>query len=150
MNRKMREYTTELLALVINVLTALVVVLVNRFSPISDEIQFVVVVMVVSITAILLVFKKDIIEKVDERIGLYQLFDNIDDKDLREKGIEHLRVFRTKLDELSRGLLIGQSPELLIFLGEKIAAARVVVKATLVVETPESLHRWLYPPASNY
>jgi hypothetical protein len=150
MNHTKREYTAEILALCINIITAIVVVVVDKFSPISNEIQFIVVVVVVSITAVFVVFKKDIIEKVNERIDLYRLFDNIDDKDLREKGVESLNVVRTKLEELSRGLLVGQSSELTSFLSEKVANAKKEVKATLVVETPESLQRWTNPPASNY
>jgi hypothetical protein len=97
-----------------------------------------------------LVFKNDIVYKLEERIDLYRLFDDIEDKDLREIGAEFISSTRGKLEELSRGLLIGQSSELVGFLGEKVANAKQVVRATLVVESPESLQRWMNPPASNY
>ena len=156
MNSKKRKYFPELLALIINILSALIIFI----APIPDktqsaefqpgETQSVAVLVIASVSLVLLVFKNDVIDKVDEKLRIYQLFEGIDDKDLREMGTDYINLCCTKLEELSRGVLKAQSSELLSFLGEKVANARVGVRATLVVETPESLGRWMNPPASNY
>ena len=150
MRHKMREYIAEIWAAFINLVSIVVLVLINKYTNVPTEVELVSGLTIISLTLVLFIFKQSILTNIEEKLEVYKRLEAIDDPDMREQGKIYVNELNAKLDELSRGLLIGSTPDLIRFLSDKVEGAKSSVKATLLLETPEQLYKWQYPPANYY
>jgi len=119
-SKSKHELVSFIWAILVNVSLGVIVLVMGKFSnAISEEIEFLTVALISSITVLLYIYKNEIVNSIIEQ-SVYQLVEKIEDHEMRNIGIEQLRLCKQRLLELTHGTINSSNIDLFDIFTQKL------------------------------
>lgn len=139
----LREFVTEIVVLSVTAVAGFVTLLFPNTSLID---AYRVWSFGVIVTTATLVLKRELQSRLDERIEIYRLAENIEDEELRERGNVLIRECKYGLEQLTKGTFTGGISDVIGQAIIRMTKAKTRVQATHLVANLELLHAWDHVP----
>ena len=115
--------------------------LITLFIPtVTWEVKYLVWALGALMATFIITLKTELISRFDERIEIYRMVEEIRDEELRKMGYVFIDECKHKLEDLAKGIFVGEASEVFNQIILRMQKARVHVQATHLATTLERIH----------
>ena len=137
--KELRGFVTEIIVIGMTMLVGLI----TLFIPtVTWEVKYLVWALGALMATFIITLKTELISRFDERIEIYRMVEEIRDEELRKMGYVFIDECKHKLEDLAKGIFVGEASEVFNLAISRMQKARAHVQATHIATTPERIHGW--------